>query len=422
MAAIRHARTGRWVQDGQSASTLQTSGDLHLTSIAFLNGVARSNSRTSTAYAAVQMLCRCYISAAAENTTAARECTVNNSYCINSNCSAEVPRNTQFPGCCWVINILADTTRFKRLELSMSFADYDRDLNVYMRPSHTARVITECKNCKLCAMDFAIGSENGLYQCAHAFVHALWCAQSDTMVAADSAPDAAVCRPCGVGAFNQFGDKVQSMDWDASRMPWCCPFCLGRKISHHGRPGSVWVRAAVSTSGGSVYSSDDRDDDSGLEDSSLRHTNFEKCSAGFPGCSWVVPLPCGYGRDLNVYIHAQGAENSDNGTRLRSAADCVYSLYREPAMHLSTRGAAASAWSDASIPAGTEASLQRGRCCATRCDSAECSAPCCARPRCFEDALPVGSCCQYSTVFNADGRKPSSCRPRRANPRIPPAL
>jgi hypothetical protein len=173
MAAIRHARTGRWVQDGQSASTLQTSGDLHLTSIAFLNGVARSNSRTSTAYAAVQMLCRCYISAAAENTTAARECTVNNSYCINSNCSAEVPRNTQFPGCCWVINILADTTRFKRLELSMSFADYDRDLNVYIRPSHTARVITECKDWQALRDGFAIGSEMGSIS-AHAFVHALW--------------------------------------------------------------------------------------------------------------------------------------------------------------------------------------------------------------------------------------------------------
>jgi hypothetical protein len=48
-------------------------------------------------------------------------------------------------------------------------------------------------------------------------------------------------------------------------------------------------------------SSDDEDDGSGLEDSSCIY-NCE-CSAGFPGCSWSCQCPCGYGRDLNVYIH-----------------------------------------------------------------------------------------------------------------------
>jgi hypothetical protein len=49
-------------------------------------------------------------------------------------------------------------------------------------------------------------------------------AQSDTMVAA-------VHRmlQCAAMASNvaQFKDKDfgQSMDWDASPMPWCCPFC-----------------------------------------------------------------------------------------------------------------------------------------------------------------------------------------------------
>jgi hypothetical protein len=89
-------------------------------------------------------------------------------------------------------------------------------------PSHTARVITSARWQAL-RDGFAIGSENGLYQCAHAFVHALWSCKSDTMVAA-------VHRMlCAAMASNvaQFKDKDfgQSMDWDASRMPWCCPFC-----------------------------------------------------------------------------------------------------------------------------------------------------------------------------------------------------
>jgi hypothetical protein len=95
-------------------------------------------------------------------------------------------------------------------------------------PSHTARVITSARSGKLCAMDLQSDQKMGsisahMHSCMHCGR-----AQSDTMVAA-------VHRmlQCAAMASNvaQFKDKDfgQSMDWDASRMPWCCPFCHRRR-------------------------------------------------------------------------------------------------------------------------------------------------------------------------------------------------
>jgi hypothetical protein len=51
----------------------------------------------------------------------------------------------------------------------------------------------ECKEWQALRDGFAIGSENGLYQCAHAFVHALWSC-TKRYHGCRCAPDAAVCR------------------------------------------------------------------------------------------------------------------------------------------------------------------------------------------------------------------------------------
>jgi hypothetical protein len=78
----------------------------------------------------------------------------------------------------------------------------------------------ECKEWQALRDGFAIGSENGLSVRTCACMH---CgrAQSDTMVAA--VHRMLQCRH-GVERC-QFRIRILGMDWDASRMPWCCPFC-----------------------------------------------------------------------------------------------------------------------------------------------------------------------------------------------------
>jgi hypothetical protein len=102
-------------------------------------------------------------------------------------------------------------------------------------PSHTARVITSARSGKLCAMDLQSDQKMGsisahMHSCMH-------CGRTKRY------HGCAVHRmlQCAAMASNvaQFKDKDfgQSMDWDASPMPWCCPFChRSGKISHHGRP------------------------------------------------------------------------------------------------------------------------------------------------------------------------------------------
>jgi hypothetical protein len=66
----------------------------------------------------------------------------------------------------------------------------DAQLNTWRCSHRTARVITSARSGKLCAV--LQSDQNGLYQCAHAFVHALWSYKYHH--GCRCAPDAAVCR------------------------------------------------------------------------------------------------------------------------------------------------------------------------------------------------------------------------------------
>jgi hypothetical protein len=170
-----------------------------------------------------------------------------------------------------------------------------------MNRAHTARVITVQRIGKLCAMDLQSDQKWALSvrTCIRACTVVV---QSDTMVAA-------VHRCCSVPPWrrtlpDQRKDFGQSMDWDATRMPWCCPFChqVGRWPSRR-RQGSVLERG--------------RNFFRPLAEACeilrmtrttalvlkifVRHTNCE-CSAGFPGCSWVVNV-LRIRPYSNVYIH-----------------------------------------------------------------------------------------------------------------------
>jgi hypothetical protein len=140
------------------------------------------------------------------------------------------------------------------------------------------------------------------HQCAYAFACTV-VAQSDTMVAA-------VHRmlQCAAMASNvvQFKDKDfgQSMDWDASpdalvlsilSPEWEDKPSRETKVLYWNAVATyfdLWRKRAILRMTRTTA----------LKRFFVRHTNCE-CSAGFPGCSWSCQCPCGYGRDLNVYIH-----------------------------------------------------------------------------------------------------------------------